>query len=162
MVNADSEDIVFIPNASTATNAVLRSIRIAKPKTVLYLNTAYRMTQNTLQFMKRFYGEQLIEANLTYPVSNQSILDLITYNLQQQQQLGNDVGLTVIDHISSIPTILFDVKTIANICQSYGSLVMVDGAHALGQIPVNLTDLGNSGVTFWFGNGHKWLYSPVS
>ena len=38
--------------------------------------------------------------------------------------------------------------------------VLVDGAHALGHIHVDLSELAGAGVDFWLGNGHKWLYSP--
>lgn len=36
-------------------------------------------------------------------------------------------------------------------------MVLVDGAHALGHIPVNVTDID---AEFYVSNGHKWLYSP--
>ncbi len=40
------------------------------------------------------------------------------------------------------------------------SAVLVDGAHALGHIPVDITALSAAGIDFWLGNGHKWLFSP--
>jgi isopenicillin-N epimerase len=40
------------------------------------------------------------------------------------------------------------------------ALVLVDGAHALGHIEVNIPQLAAAGVDFWLGNGHKWFYSP--
>ena len=37
---------------------------------------------------------------------------------------------------------------------------MYSGAHALGQIDVDMRTLESAGVDYWMGNGHKWLYSP--
>lgn len=36
----------------------------------------------------------------------------------------------------------------------------MDGAQALGRIGVDIPTLAAVGVDFWFGNGHKWLFSP--
>ncbi len=52
---------------------------------------------------------------------------------------------------------ILPIRELAAACKARGVLVLVDGAHALGQIPV---DVGALGVDFWLGNGHKWLYSP--
>ena len=48
-------------------------------------------------------------------------------------------------------------KELNDLCHAHGVLVLIDGAHALGQIPLNLNELN---ADFWVGNGHKWLFSP--
>jgi hypothetical protein len=60
-------------------------------------------------------------------------------------------------HITSLPSIVLPVAELAAVCKAHGVLVLIDGAHALGQLPVNVTALG---VDAWLGNGHKWLFSP--
>jgi len=115
------------------------------------------MTKNTLYFLQQQYKQQLVQVNLTFPTSNEAVLQLMEDALKQQQSLGKPVALTVIDHISSVPAILFPVDDITALCHRYKSLVMIDGAHALGHVPVNMQ---KTDAEFWFGNAHKWLYSP--
>ena len=42
-------------------------------------------------------------------------------------------------------------------CRKEGIPVLVDGAHALGQVPV---DLGELKPDFFFSNAHKWTFVP--
>jgi isopenicillin-N epimerase len=49
------------------------------------------------------------------------------------------------------------VKELAAISRAAGILVAIDGAHALGQIPLDIPSLG---VDFYIANAHKWLYTP--
>ena len=48
-------------------------------------------------------------------------------------------------------------RRICELAADAGVLVLLDGAQALGQFPV---DLGDLGVDFYAGNGHKWLCGP--
>jgi len=88
-----------------------------------------------------------------YPTSNEKIIDLVRSAFQNY----TDIDMCVFSHITSIPAIIWPVKELGAICKQNGALVLIDGAHALGQIPVNVLDLN---CDFWLGNGHKWLYSP--
>ena len=72
-IGAKKEDVVFVPNASHGMNAILRSLKLQADEKVLYLNTAYRMVQNTLEFLHDFRGEQLVQANVTWPGSNSQV-----------------------------------------------------------------------------------------
>ncbi len=55
---------------------------------------------------------------------------------------------------------MVDVGTVLVKSMVPSAAVLVDGAHALGHIHVDLSELAGAGVDFWLGNGHKWLYSP--
>lgn len=72
--------------------------------------------------------------------------------LQQHEK----IKLAIFDHISSFPSLILPVEKLIKMCREKGTLVMIDGAHSLGQIPLNLTRLDPD---FYFGNGHKWLQS---
>lgn len=64
-------------------------------------------------------------------------------------------------HIISIPALRLPVSRLAKLCKDAGvQQVMIDGAHALGQIDIDMNSLESSGVDYYTGNGHKWLYCP--
>ena len=56
--------------------------------------------------------------------------------------------MIITDHITSPSGILMPVKQLAEVCHKHGALVMVDGAHAPGQVHLNLNELG---VDFYTG-----------
>ncbi len=63
-----------------------------------------------------------------------------------------------ISHITSKPAMIFDIKSIRTLLRNkYNIILLIDGAHAMGQININITDLNPD---IYLSNGHKWLYSP--
>ena len=48
-------------------------------------------------------------------------------------------------------------QEITDLCRSRGVRILIDGAHALGQLPLDLSRLNPD---YYIANGHKWLYSP--
>lgn len=49
-VSADPADVVFIENASEGVNTIIRSIHVPAGKKLLFLNTAYGMVKNVMQY----------------------------------------------------------------------------------------------------------------
>ena len=143
-------------NASHGVNAVLRSLQVPAGKKVLYLNCAYRMVQNTLEFLNHFVGDQLLMVNITWPATADDIVATVRQALEAHP---GQVYAASFSHIVSLPAAILPVKQLAALCHQHGAMVLVDGAHALGHIPINVTDIN---ADFYVSNGHKWLYSPKS
>jgi selenocysteine lyase/cysteine desulfurase len=75
------------------------------------------------------------------------------------QEHASEINVCVFSHIASYPGVILPIKDLVQLCKSYGIPTIVDGAHALGSIRIDLQDIQPD---FWFGNCHKWLGSPKS
>jgi len=152
-VKADARDVVFVDGASAGVNAVLRSINLPPHSSILYLNTAYQMVKNTISYVNGERQQRSVQVNISVPSSKSEILEAV----QNALDSNPSVELASFSHITSVPAILLPVEELVQICHQKGIMVLIDGAHALGQIPLNIP---KTGADFYVANGHKWLYSP--
>ena len=165
-LNASALDLAFVENASGGMNALLRSMNLKQGDAVLELSTAYGMVKNVLGYMKAAYGVEIITAVLPPLSPNTTAADLVA---PIAAALAADskgpapqrcrIKLVTISHITSEPAVVLPVEQIAAVCAAHGIPLVVDGAHATGQIPVNIGALSAAGVRGYVGDGHKWLFS---
>ena len=135
-INANSsQDLVFVDNASGGINAVLRSIKLEPSDQILYLNVAYGMVKTTIKYVSGHdHGESMLQANITLPSTREDIIRAVDEQLVRNPA----VKLASFSHITSIPAVLLPVELLVQTCRKHGVMVMIDGAHALGQIPVDV------------------------
>ncbi len=65
--------------------------------------------------------------------------------------------ILVFSHITSPTGLILPVKQICAMARAKGLMTHVDGAHAVGQLPLDLHDLG---CDFYASSPHKWLMAP--
>lgn len=65
--------------------------------------------------------------------------------------------MAVFDHVSSVPSVIFPVDTLQAFFEEKGILFIVDGAHAIGNVNVNIAEIN---PTAYFSNFHKWSFCP--
>lgn len=154
-IGAEPSDFVFVDNSTSAANSVFDSLYLDETSAIIVLETAYGVIKNLVSKM----GCRVV----TIPVDVMR-LDKLIYRVAEAitelDEFGFCVSLVCLDHISSAPGIVFPVGKIAEACKAHGVPVLVDAAHALGQVRINLRELEESGVTYWFTDAHKWFFSP--
>ncbi|XP_064403599.1 uncharacterized protein LOC135349057 [Halichondria panicea] len=153
-VDADPADIVFVQNATTGINAVVRSLvkKFQPGDSILMIDVAYGTVKLVIEDATRGTGITINEIKLPIPVTSpQEIVKLIEKSLQPSTKLA------VLDHIPSNLAFIMPIKKLVDVCHERGVQVLVDGAHCLGSMKISMRELG---ADYYAANGHKWLCSP--
>ena len=96
-------------------------------------------------------GVILKEVTITFPANNQEILEKI------KETLDEGTRLALFSHIPSNYPVVMPVEEMVKLCHNKGVPVLIDGAHALGSLPL---DLGTLKADYYVSNAHKWLSCP--
>ncbi|KAG2209157.1 pyridoxal phosphate-dependent transferase [Mucor mucedo] len=158
LVHVDPQELVFVFNAMTGINTVARSLPLAAGDKVIYFNTAYNSVESTIKFVKNSENVKLIKIDLAYPMSDGEVLDKIKDTIEKENSKNDgEIKLCFMDAISSVPAVRFPFESAIKLVREHNILSLVDGAHALGQIPLNLHE---TDPDFFITNCHKWLFAP--
>lgn len=152
LLRARERDVVFVENATAGLNAVLRSLDFRRGDEILATTHTYNGVRQALREVCRRTGAKLVEARIELPVADED--SLVT---PIARRLGRRTRLVVLDHIASPTGLIFPVRRIATLARARGARVLVDGAHAPGQLALDLPSLG---ADWYSGNCHKWLFAP--
>ncbi|KAI8137722.1 pyridoxal phosphate-dependent transferase [Fennellomyces sp. T-0311] len=159
VVHCDPSELAFAVNASYGINSIVRSLPFNEGDKFLYFNTAYPAVERTLAFLQDHHKVKLVPVILNYPLSDQEILDLTKETIERELTADPSVPIraALFDAISSAPGVLFPFEAMIKLVKEHNILSIVDGAHAVGQIPLNLNE---ADPDFFVSNCHKWLFVP--
>ncbi|XP_033122057.1 probable L-cysteine desulfhydrase, chloroplastic [Anneissia japonica] len=90
---------------------------------------------------------------IKFPIASK---DQLIDQLKEKIDCNSGIKLIILDHITGPSAILMPIEELIQVCHQKGVMVMVDGAHAPGQVKLELDKLG---AHFYIGNLHKWCYS---
>jgi isopenicillin-N epimerase len=151
-VGAEPEDLVFVTNATTGVNAVLRSLDFAPGDELLTTSHGYNACLNVLRFVAERTGAKLVIAEVPFPVQDAATLHRAVMNVVTPR-----TKLVLLDQITSPTALVFPIDALVKELEGAGIPVLVDAAHAPGQVPLHLTQ---TGASFTTGNLHKWVCAP--
>jgi isopenicillin-N epimerase len=151
-LGADAADLVFVPNATTGVNAVLRSLRFEPDEELLLTNHTYAACRKTVDFIAARTGARVVVAQLPFPLEHEE--QLIAPILAAASARTR---LALLDHVTSPTALVMPLARLVRELDARGVDTLVDGAHAPGMVPMSLSRLG---AAYYTGNAHKWLCAP--
>jgi len=135
-VGADDDDLTFVQNATTGVNMAARALDL-KP------------------------GDEVLSTNLEYGacvLTWQRLCTLVQVPFDELfDQVTDRTRAVFVSHVTSATALLLPVEEVVREARARGLVAIVDGAHAVAQVDLDLDALG---ADFYAGNCHKWLCAP--
>ncbi len=151
-LGADRDEIVFVPNATTGLNSVARSLHLDPGDEVLTTDHEYGAMDRMWTYLCEKQGARYVRRTLPLPLDDpQAVVDAVWGGVTDRTRV------LFLSHITSASGVILPVEPLVARAGARGILTVIDGAHAPGQIDVDLHALG---CDFWAGNCHKWLMAP--
>ena len=151
-IGADSKGLVFVPNATTGVNTVLKSLSFCAKDELVITDHIYNACRNAVDTLVDRDRITVRIVKVPFPIESKSVVTELVL-----EQVTNRTKLVILDHITSPTALIFPVEELVSILSKRGIDVLIDGAHAPGMVPLNMETLQ---AAYYTGNCHKWICAP--
>ncbi|MGO4800190.1 MULTISPECIES: aminotransferase class V-fold PLP-dependent enzyme [unclassified Pseudomonas] len=156
LIDVDPESVAFTRNATEALQSLIRNYNRLQPgDQVLISDLEYDTVKGAMRWLAGVRGVEVIELSHTHPASFDSLLQTYRSTFAEYPRLK----LMALTHVTHRTGLVMPVAAIAKAAREHDVDVILDGAHALGQIDFNLAELG---IQFAGFNLHKWIGAPLT
>ncbi len=150
-LGADADDLVFVSNATTGVNIVAKSLQLKPGDEVLTTDLEYGACRATLAAVCASAGARLVVVSVPLPLSVDGFVAAMLEAMTPRTRL------VMMSHITSPTALRLPIEPVLVQARQRGIASLVDGAHAPGQLPLDLSALG---ADYYTGNCHKWMCAP--
>ncbi|WP_095145292.1 MULTISPECIES: aminotransferase class V-fold PLP-dependent enzyme [unclassified Pseudomonas] len=156
LLRVPAQALALTRNASDALQSLIRNYNRLQPgDQVLICDLEYDTVKSAMRWLARYRGVEVIEIEHPHPASFDSLVASYRAAFEQHPR----IKLMALTHVTHRTGLVMPVKAIAACAREHGIDVILDGAHALGQIEFDLEELG---ISFAGYNLHKWIGAPLT
>jgi isopenicillin-N epimerase len=151
-LGADVDDLVYVTNVTLGLNIVARSLHLEPGDEVLTTDHEYGSLNRTWELVCERRGARYVHRTVSLPITSaEQVVEEVWSGVTERTRV------LFISHITSPTALNLPVAELVRRAREAGIISVVDGAHAAGQVPLDLEALG---VDFYSGNCHKWMMAP--
>tara|TARA_Y100001958_G_scaffold127173_1_gene95032 strand:+ start:122 stop:1303 length:1182 start_codon:yes stop_codon:yes gene_type:complete len=151
-LSCSPNDLAFVSNATSGVNTILRSLQFKQGDEILVPNHAYQACRNSIDFVAQRSGATVVVVAIPFPIDRpQTVIEVMKSAYTERTKL------VMIDTVTSPTGLRMPFEELTSFFENKGVEVLLDAAHGIGMIPLDLGTLGASYVT---SNCHKWLCAP--
>lgn len=150
-LGAQAEELVFVLNSTSGVNVVAHSFPLKPGDEVLTTDLEYGACDVAWRHVCARRNAIYRRIAIPLPYARETVLEHF------MSAVGPRTRLIYLSHITSATALILPVAEICAAARERGIATLVDGAHAPGQIEVDLRAIG---ADFYVGNCHKWLCAP--
>lgn len=149
------DDLVIVPNVTTAINAVLRNLVFEEGDIIVYINTTYGSCEKTIDYIVETTPAESVKVEFTLPCSDDEIVQRFQDTLRAHK---GKAKIALFDTIASLPGVRLPFEQLTKAARAEGVLSLIDGAHGIGHMPLDLIALD---ADFFTSNCHKYVISEL-
>lgn len=150
-IGARAEDLVFVPNSTTGVNIVAQSFPLQAGDEVLTTDLEYGACNAAWQRVCAPIGARYRSVEIPLPYDRDAVVARVMNAVNPRTKL------IYASHVTSTTALTLPVAELCAAARQRGIATLIDGAHAPGQIELDLDAIG---ADFYVGNCHKWLCAP--
>ena len=156
MLKVEPASIALTNRASDALQSLIRNYTGLQPgDQLLICDLEYHSVEYAMRWVAQQRGLEMIEITHAHPATYESLLNGYRAAFTQHPR----IKLMALTHVTHRTGLVMPVQAIIELAKEHGVDVILDGAHALGQIDF---DLQGMGVAFAGFNLHKWIGAPLT
>ncbi|TEA59900.1 aminotransferase class V-fold PLP-dependent enzyme [Pseudomonas sp. CH235] len=156
LIGVRAQSVAFTHNATAGLQSLIRNYNRLQPgDQVLICDLEYDTVKGAMRWLAKHRGVEVIEIEHAHPATFDSLLATYREAFIRYPKLK----LMALTHVTHRTGLVMPVQAIASLAKEHGVDIILDGAHALGQIEFDLEALG---IAFAGYNLHKWIGSPLT
>ncbi len=150
-LRTDTERLAFVPSSTTGVAIALASATLAAGDEIVTTSHAYAACRHQLERLAAARGLRIVIVPVALPFDPDALVAGVAAAITPRTRLA------LLDHITSSTALRLPLERLVPLFTARDIPVLVDGAHAPGQIDLDVDGLG---ATWYVGNCHKWLAAP--
>jgi selenocysteine lyase/cysteine desulfurase len=153
LVNCSEKELVITRNTTESLDLIIGGYPWKKGDEAVFAVQDYGAMQLHFEQMQKRYGIVCKKVSLpNHPKSDEEIVELY------ESQITPKTKLLMVCHMVNVTGQILPIRKICDMAHSHGVEVMVDGAHCVGHIKVDLAELN---CDYYGSSLHKWVSTPL-